>query len=56
MAEAMEPGASVSQLRVASAYTHHNYSAGVVMLAPDKRALRCLRLSRRVWGRFVRGR
>lgn len=42
------------QLRVASAYIHHNYSAGVVMLAANKGALRSLRLSRRIWGRFAR--
>ncbi len=36
VAEAMEPERMSRQLRVASAYIHHSYSAGVVMLAPNK--------------------
>lgn len=46
MAEAMEPGASVSAIAHRSAYIRHNYLAGAAMLVPDNDRFRRIRLFR----------
>ncbi|WP_234881936.1 hypothetical protein [Agrobacterium larrymoorei] len=55
VAEEIEPGQAFQRLHIALAFIHHNSFAGVVMLAPDKGALRRLGLSRRIRDRVERG-